>query len=185
GELLAALDRTSAKRLVVDSITELERAAGESGDPRRIENYMAALVEALHRRNVTALFIRETPSADGKVDFSSEPVAILAENMLVLRQEEQRGRLRRVLFVQKMRFSAHDASIVREFSIQAPECISVQEDIRNNPEPPPAGKLSQGTRRAGTSRGILPRGQPTRRKTASGTSDKDSSTKAGEDPPEE
>ncbi|HEY7358522.1 MAG TPA: ATPase domain-containing protein, partial [Ktedonobacterales bacterium] len=173
GELLAVLDRTNAKRLVVDSITELERAAVESCDPRRVENYMAALVEALHRRNVTALFIRETPSADARVDFSSEPVAILAENMLVLRQEEQRGKLRRVLFVQKMRFSAHDASIVREFSIRAPECISVQEDVRNNPEPPPAGKLSQGIRRAGTSRGILPRGQPTRRKTASGTSDKD------------
>ena len=134
--LLETLDRTNAKRLVVDSITELERAAMESGDPRRVENYLAALMEALHRRNVTALFIREIPSSGLHPDFSSEPVAILAENMLVLRQEERQGRLHRTLLVQKMRFSAHDATIVREFTIHAPEGIRVQEDVGNDPAPP-------------------------------------------------
>ena len=134
--LLETLDRTNAKRLVVDSITELERAAMESGDPRRVENYLAALMEALHRRNVTALFIREIPSSGLHPDFSSEPVAILAENMLVLRQEERQGRLHRTLLVQKMRFSAYDATIVREFTIHAPEGIRVQEDVGNDPVPP-------------------------------------------------
>ncbi len=134
--LLEVLDRTNAKRLVVDSITELERAAMESGDPRRVENYLVALLEALHRRQVTALFIREIPSSGVHPDFSSEPVAILAENMLVLRQEERQGRLLRTLFVQKMRFSAHDATIVREFTIQAPEGIRVLEDVGTNPAPP-------------------------------------------------
>jgi circadian clock protein KaiC len=184
-ELLAVLDRTNAKRLVVDSITELERAAIESGDPRRVENYMAALVEALHRRNITALFIREIPSTTLKPDFSSEPVAILAENMLVLRQEEQQGRLRRSLFVQKMRFSAHDATIVREFSIQAPDGLIVQEVISNNPVPPSADKPSQKTRRSDTLRGTPPRGTRARRRRSPGISDTDESADAGENTPEE
>ncbi len=186
-ELLETLDRTNAKRLVVDSITELERAAMESGDPRRVENYMAAMVEALHRRKVTALFIREIPSSGVNPDFSSEPVAILAENMLVLRQEELQGRLRRVLFVQKMRFSAHDATIVREFTIQAPEGIRVQEDVGNNPTPPSLEQPNEGTHRAGTTRSTSPKGQQARaRHTRSpGSSDMDDSTGAGENTPEE
>jgi circadian clock protein KaiC len=184
-ELLDALDRTNAKRLVVDSITELERAAVESGDPRRVENYMAAMVEALHRRNVTALFIREIPSSGVNPDFSSEPVAILAENMLVLRQEELQGRLRRVLFVQKMRFSAHDATIVREFTIQAPEGIRVQEDVGNNPAPPSLEKLDEGTRHTNTARSTLPRGQQARHMRSPGTPGTDASTGTGETTPEE
>ncbi len=135
-ELLAALDRTGAKRLVVDSITELERAAIESGDPRRVENYMAALVEALHRRGVTALFIREVPYEIGwPPDFSSEPTSILAENMLLLRQIEQRGHLYRLVSVQKMRFSAYDSTLWREVKIEVPACIRVLEPDRSAVQP--------------------------------------------------
>jgi len=184
-ELIAVLDRTNAKRLVVDSITELERAAIESGDPRRVENYMAALVEALHRRSVTALFIREIPHADAKLDFSAEPVAILAENMLVLQQEERLGKLRRTLFVQKMRFSAHDATIVRDFSIQAPDCLIIHEDLRNNPAPLSPGRPNQGARRSNPSRGTPPRGQQARRKRSPGTPDTGGTAGAGENTPEE
>lgn len=184
-ELLGALDRTGAKRLVVDSITELERAAMESGDPRRVENYMAALVEALHRRSVTALFIREIPHADTKLNFSTEPVAILAENMLVLRQDELQGKLRRTLSVQKMRFSAHDAAIVREFTIEAPEGIRVHEDIRSNPVMPSSDNPGQGARRSNLPRGTSPRGQQPRRLRSPGMPDRDNSAEPGEHPPEE
>jgi len=184
-ELLAVLDRTNAKRLIVDSITELERAAVESGDPRRVENYMAALVEALHRRNVTALFIREIPTGSGILDFSSQPVAILAENMLVLRQDDQQGQLRRVLFVQKMRFSAHDATIEREFSIQTPEGIIVHEDIRNSPTPPALGKQSQGRRRSKTPRATSSRSQQAQHRREPRPPDQEDSPDAGANPPEE
>jgi circadian clock protein KaiC len=125
-QLISTLDRIQARRLVVDSITELERAAIETGDPRRVENYMAALVEALHKRGITTLFIREVAQENGsKLDFSQEPTAILAENMLLLRQIEQQGKLHHVLSVQKMSFSAHDTTMLREFSIAAPGGIVV------------------------------------------------------------
>jgi circadian clock protein KaiC len=134
--LLAALDETGAKRLVVDSIVELERAAIESGDARRVENYMAALVEALHRRGVTALFIREMPYEIGwPPDFSCDPTSILAENMLLLRQTEQRGHLHHLISVQKMRFSAYDPTLWREFTIEVPACIRVLEADRGIAQP--------------------------------------------------
>ncbi|HEY7123433.1 MAG TPA: ATPase domain-containing protein [Ktedonobacterales bacterium] len=125
-QLISTLDRIQAKRLIVDSITELERAAIETGDPRRVENYMAALVEALHKRGITSLFIREVPQENGlPLDFSQEPTVVLAENMLLLRQIEQQGKLHHVLSVQKMSFSSHDTTLLREFKISMPQGINI------------------------------------------------------------
>lgn len=183
-ELLDTLDRTGARRLVVDSITEMERASIESGDPQRVENYMGALVELLHQRGVTALFIREIPTgSELKHDFSTEPVAVLAENMLILRQVEERGRLRRTLAVQKMRFAAHDVSIMREFSIEAPGGVRVQGPTSSHPVTPANG--SQGKRRSPASRDDPPRTQRTRRSRSPGVQDAGGARGAEETTPEE
>lgn len=124
--LLTTVDQLGAQRLVVDSITELERAARESSDPTRVENYLAALVETLRRRHLTTLFIREVAqNSKLTLDIAEEPVAVLAENILLLRQVEQQGQLRRALSVAKMRFSAYDPTTLQEFRIAAPEGISI------------------------------------------------------------
>lgn len=124
--LLALLDQLGAQRLVVDSIAELERAVRESADPARVENFLAALVESLRRRHLTTLFIREvSQDMELKLDLSEEPVAILAENILLLRQIEQQGQLRRALSVAKMRFSAYDGTVLHEFRIAVPDGITV------------------------------------------------------------
>lgn len=184
-ELLEALDRTGARRLVVDSITELERAAMESGDPRRVENYMAALVEALHRRGVTALFIREVPQEIGwPPDLSVEPTAILAENMLLLRQVEQRSVLHRVLSVQKMRFSAHDSTKLREFKIEVPACIQVLAPDGSNAQLIGGTEQGQSKRHARAPKsdpaqsGRARRSQPRKRDTGPWTSGEDTPPEA-------
>ena len=124
--LLALLDRLGAQRLVVDSIAELERAATESADSTRVENFLAALVESLRRRHLTTLFIREvSQDMELKLDLAEEPVAVLAENILLLRQIEQHGQLRRALSVAKMRFSPYDGTTLQEVRIAAPEGITV------------------------------------------------------------
>ncbi len=182
-ELLEALDRTSAKRLVVDSITELERAAIESGDSRRVENYMAALVEALHRRGVTALFIREVPHEIGwPPDLSMEPTSILAENMLLLRQVERQGVLHRIVSVQKMRFSAHDSTKLREFKIEVPACIRVLETDESTAHLDSGSEQSQRSARALkanlTQSGRARRSQPRKRDTGPGTGGQNNSPEA-------
>jgi len=124
-ELLATLDRTGARRLVVDSIAELERAAG-AFDRRRVDDYLAALLVALRRRGVATLVIRETrrTMAEHPEDIV-DPVSLLADNVIVLRQVVLDNRLRRTLAVVKMRFSAHDVAL-HEFHIAAPQGIQLQ-----------------------------------------------------------
>lgn len=124
-DLLAILDAGQARRLVVDSVTELERAVAGSADPRRVDDYLAALLTALRARGVSALFVKESRTlvADRFV-LSADALSILAENVLLLQQVTHRDRLVRVLSVLKMRFSAHDVSL-REFRIAAPAGLRV------------------------------------------------------------
>jgi circadian clock protein KaiC len=121
-QLFETLDRTGAECLVIDSIAEVERAVMER-DPGRISGFLVALVEALRSRSVTSLFIKETRQIHpGAVDFADDPLAILAENVLLLRQVERGSRQHRVLAVLKMGFSDYDATL-REFVI-APRIVS-------------------------------------------------------------
>jgi circadian clock protein KaiC len=124
-DLLAALEQVGARRVVIDSILELERAVGESSGQARVPNYMAALLAALRSRGVTLLAIKETPKMiTTELDFSTDALSVLAENVLLLQQLAYRGRLHRVLSVLKMRFSNHDYTL-REFLITSPEGIRV------------------------------------------------------------
>lgn len=123
--LLAELDRTGAQRLVVDSIAELERAIRRGPDPNRLEDYLAALLRTMRQRRVTGLLVKETDKAlAATLDFSADPLSLLAENVLLLQHFPFRGQLHRILSILKLRFSAHDTTL-REFRIAAPEGITV------------------------------------------------------------
>ncbi|MGZ3582211.1 MAG: RAD55 family ATPase [Ktedonobacterales bacterium] len=131
-QLLITLDKIKARRLVVDSAAELERAINDGGDPRRVDNYLAALVEALRMRGITALFTREIPQTSApELSFATNPISVMAENVLLLRQIERDNRLTRLLSVIKMRFSAHDVSTVREFVVAPPKGISLMSPSEN------------------------------------------------------
>ena len=133
GELLGAIERTRAKRLVIDSIAEVERAVTER-DPGRLSGYLAALVEALRAREITSLFTKESRQAEsGAADYTEDPLAVLAENVILLRQVERRSRQRRVLAVLKMGFSDYDTTL-REFTIAAPEGIRVLAPLEGDRE---------------------------------------------------
>jgi circadian clock protein KaiC len=123
-QVMAQIEAMGARRLVVDSAAELERAVAEADDPHRVDNYLAALVEAMRQRDVTALFTKEIPQTSApELDFAHNALSVMAENVLLLRQIERHERLIRLLSVIKMRFSSHDTSTVREFVIRAPDSI--------------------------------------------------------------
>ena len=123
--LVATLDRVGARRLVVDSVMEMENAIRESVDPNRLDSYMGSLIEALQQRNITSLFIREHDTTiSTRLEFTPGPLAVLAENVLLLQHVEGGDALHRVLSVVKMRFSAHEAQL-HEFTIQAPVGIKL------------------------------------------------------------
>lgn len=123
--LLVALDRTGARRLVIDSIGEIERALVRSGDPGRADDYLAALVVTMRERGITSAFIKEhntllAPELAGATD----AISVLAENVILMQHVSYQAALHRVLSVVKMRFSQHDTRL-REFTITAPAGIQV------------------------------------------------------------
>jgi circadian clock protein KaiC len=124
--LLNTLDRTGARRLVVDSIAILERAVAEGSTPRRVQNFLAALIAGLQLRRVTTLFTRETgPFAGTDLELESDLSSGVAENVIWLQGVIYRERFYRVLSVLKMRYSTHDLTL-REFTITAPAGIEVR-----------------------------------------------------------
>lgn len=124
-ELLAAIERTGARRIVIDSIAELERAVLENNGAERTSNFLAALLAALRARGVTLLVIKEASKGVAtQLDFAVDALGILAENVLLLQQQAYRSKLHRILSIPKMRFSTHDYRL-REFVVTSPEGIRV------------------------------------------------------------
>lgn len=124
-KMLAALDANGIRRVVIDSIVELERAVIESSGKDRVSNYLAALLAILRSRDITLLALKEISKAvSTQVDFSADTLSILAENVVLVQHLAVNNRLHRVISVLKMRFSAHDHNL-REFIITSPEGICV------------------------------------------------------------
>jgi circadian clock protein KaiC len=123
--LLAVLDRTGTRRLIVDSIIELEHAVATCTGSGRMPDFMAALLATLRARGVTTLIIKETRKVIGpELDLSSDPISMLAENVLFLQQVPYQGKLHHVLAALKTRLSAHEYTL-REFAVERHQGIRV------------------------------------------------------------
>ena len=112
--ILAVIARLGARRLVIDGLGALELSVA---DVDRRDIFFGALSTRLRLGGVTTLFTKEvTKIAGTELDFSSTPIAILGENLLLLRFVELRGRIHRILSVLKMRDSKYQSDL-REFEI--------------------------------------------------------------------
>ena len=112
--ILREVDRQEVRRLVIDGLTDLELAIA---DPERRRTFLGAFSVHLRAAGVTSLFTKEVSKIAGtELDFSDTPIAILGENLLLLRYVELRGRIHRVMSILKMRDSKYDGDL-REFEI--------------------------------------------------------------------
>jgi circadian clock protein KaiC len=153
GRLLAALDAGRARRLVLDGAAELEAAVSDGGDPRRLRNYLAALSESLRARGVSALILKESARLVApELEAPADELSVLADNVLLLQQMLLRGRVRRVLTVVKVRYSAHDVHL-REFEIVPPVGLRVLAPIESD-----SGVLEDAARRQDLASGGAERG---------------------------
>ncbi|MFI5274105.1 MAG: RAD55 family ATPase [Ktedonobacterales bacterium] len=139
--LLGVLDQTGARRLVLDSLAELEEAVRERSTGKRWRNFLVALLSEMRARGVTLLVVMETPAAIATdLRFGAEATAVLAENVLLIQQVAESDRIRRVLAVVKTRFSAHSAGL-RELVITDDQGVRVllanMQPSNPSPEPPP------------------------------------------------
>jgi circadian clock protein KaiC len=120
-ELRADIERRGVRRLVVDSVNELQRSLVPA---ERQPEFFAALVAYLRARDVTSYMALDVPRLVGALELADSALGVLAENVLVLRQTEYRGAMHRLLSILKMRFSGHDRAI-HEFTITPGRGIEV------------------------------------------------------------
>ena len=111
-QIRQAVTSIGAQRIVIDSISELQRA----DDSGRFADYLWALVHAIRRDGATAILTSETSAFFGPAFELAHGLSYIADNILLLRYTELESEIRRALVIVKMRDSDHTKSLV-EFEI--------------------------------------------------------------------
>jgi circadian clock protein KaiC len=113
GLLDTMVQELGAKRILVDSISHLERLAD---DPVRLREIAFTFINALLRHGLTAIVTQEDPDITGDMAASQYGISYLVDTVIILRYVEMDSSISKALLVLKQRASAHDKSI-RQFRI--------------------------------------------------------------------
>lgn len=112
-ELIAAVDRSQATRVVIDSLTDLDLA---SPTDTGLRETVYGLVDLLESRGVTTLMTIEVPELFGQTQISGQHISIIVDGIILLKYVEVGSEIQRAVSVLKMRGSDHDKGI-RRFAI--------------------------------------------------------------------
>jgi circadian clock protein KaiC len=119
-ELLDAIDQLGAKRVLIDSLTDVLFA---SGDEIRFREYMYSLIQRCSRTGVSLFMTTELPDLFAVNRLSEYGVSHLSDNVLILQYIRDESTIRRAITALKTRAGSNDPR-VREFRI-GPEGITV------------------------------------------------------------
>lgn len=114
-DLLATATRTGAKRVLIDSLTDLQVA---SADIVRFREFMYSLTQRFSREGVSLFMTSELQDLFRVTRLSEFGVSHLCDNVVLLHYARDHANIRRLLTVYKTRASAHELT-VREFKITA------------------------------------------------------------------
>lgn len=107
-----AIDEFQPTRVVVDSLSALERVAS----PKAYREFIIGLTSMLKDRRICSVFTAATSAAFGGSGEAVTHVSTITDAIILLRYVEFYGEIRRGMTVLKMRGSSHDPEI-REFTI--------------------------------------------------------------------
>lgn len=107
-ELLDTVERTGARRVIVDSLGDLQAA---SPDLSRFREYAYSLLQRCSRRGVSLLMTYEIPELFGATRLSEFGASHLADNVIVLQYRHDASSIERTLAVLKTRASGHDPAV--------------------------------------------------------------------------
>jgi circadian clock protein KaiC len=127
-ELIDAVQRTGAKRLVIDSLAGFEMALAP-GFRTDFRESLYRMIFALTGIGITILSTLEMEEAFDKLPFSSYSISFLTDDIIRFRYVEIDGQLRKIMMVLKMRGGAHSNDI-REYKI-APQGIVIGERLKD------------------------------------------------------
>ena len=111
--LLEQVERLGARRLLVDSLGDLEVVAG---DPVRFREFVYSFIQRCTRAGVGLMFTLELQNLFTTQRLSEESFSHLTDNVVLLQYVHQGTTLRRALTVLKSRGGPHDPQ-VHEFDI--------------------------------------------------------------------
>jgi circadian clock protein KaiC len=112
-ELLHRVERTGARRVLVDSLADLRIAAA---DETRFREFVYSLAQRFSKQGVSLMMTLEVPDLFGAERISEAAVSPLSDNVVQLSYRRDRGLIERTMAVIKTRGSGHDPAI-REFRI--------------------------------------------------------------------
>jgi circadian clock protein KaiC len=121
-ELLDVIERTRARRIFIDSLGDLRRAAV---DELRFREYLYSLLQRCANEQVSVMMSQEIPALFGVAHLSEDGISHLSDNVVLLQFVPRDAQLKRAVTVLKTRASRHDPD-VREFTI-TPEGIVLDE----------------------------------------------------------
>jgi circadian clock protein KaiC len=99
-------------RIAVDSLSALERVSSVKG----FREFVIGLASSIKEQQIAALFTSTTPTLLGWSSITEAHISATTDSIILLRNVEMNGEMRRALTVLKMRGSQHDKDI-REFII--------------------------------------------------------------------
>jgi circadian clock protein KaiC len=114
-DLLERVERTSADRLAIDSLAELERSAQ---DEIRFREYLYSLLQRLSRMGVSVMMTLGTPDYYDVNRLSHSGLSPIADNVVLLQFEREDSRIGRSITVLKTTAAVHNA-MVRRYQITA------------------------------------------------------------------
>src|SRR5262249_18689098 len=143
-DLLRAVERTGATRVLIDSLGDLRLGAA---DETRFREFVCSLGRRFSRQGVSRLMTLEMPDLFGSGRLSDGAISHLSDNVVMLRYVQEQVSISRAMTVIKTRASHHQPSI-RRFEI-GPGGITLAEplpprDQLDTGHPDPAGFTSSG-----------------------------------------
>jgi len=112
-DLLDAIERTGAKRVLIDSLGDLHATGIEE---LRFREYMYSLLQRCSRNGVSVMMTQEVPELFGVTQLSEYGISHLSDNVVLLQFLLDGSDVKRAISVIKTRGTAHD-SHVRRFDI--------------------------------------------------------------------
>jgi circadian clock protein KaiC len=126
-ELLEVIERTHARRVFIDSLGDLRRAAV---DELRFREYLYTLLQRCTNQQISLMMSQETPGPFGTARLTEDDISHLSDNVVLLQFVLRGAQLHRAVTVLKTRASRHSPD-VREFKI-TPKGIVLGDPLSNS-----------------------------------------------------
>jgi len=112
-QLLDLIEKTKARRIVIDSLPDVMTAAA---DPTRFREWMFSLTQRLERAGISMMMIVEVPELFQLRRISEQGLSHLADNVVLLQYVQEGPELVRALTVLKTR-AMHHHPVVHRYEI--------------------------------------------------------------------